>query len=310
MNTLGRLVIAAALGTAALAVQADPFYIDLNGLGGVGDPGGVGQKEDLTNCANCTSDVDELTLKYQSHTAITLSAAPIIIPNPLPDPPTVIPVITVGDVISTTGGYSVDGMAVNAITGLNPGGADMNFTSSPNGDADEWGITFDFSLLGKVASVVGGQLADVSYDSGTISLLLVEYLGGVISATNLMMDLIVTGSDLDNNSNLLIFGTLDFTSVNATYANMFNLQGGASCAGDITFDGIAACVPSMDFTFVLDQNLNDPVFEAYDFNANVLTVGGNHDGSLAFAVPEPGTLLLLGSALLGLAGARRLRKAS
>ncbi len=123
------------------------------------------------------------------------------------------------------------------------------------------------------------------------------------------MDLIVTGSDLDNNSNLLINGTLDFTGVAAAYVDMFNIQGGPSCAGDITFDGLAACNPPMDFSFVIDQNLNAPVFESFDPQTGIFTVGGNHDGSLRFDVPEPGTLFLLGSALFGMAGAARRKKA-
>jgi len=104
-----------------------------------------------------------------------------------------------------------------------------------------------------------------------------------------------------------VFGVLDFTGADATYADLFNIQGGQSCAGDISFDGLASCVPALDFTFVIDQNLNRPVFEGYDAVNNILTVGGNHDGSLAFNVPEPSTLLLFGVSLIGLAGKVRRR---
>lgn len=294
MNTLKQTLVASALTMSALTVQATPFYIDLDGTG-------VGNTfADVTNCATCTADANELTIKYQSHTAITLSAAPLAGP---------IPVITVGDDIVTTGGYSTDGFSVNAVTGLNPSGATYGFSNTAFAGSDDWGLTYDFNLIGDVASVnPDGSIGDVTYSSGTIEMLFTKFDGlGAVASTELAFTMNVTGSDLDNNSNLLIFGELDFTGAVATYADLFNIQGGQSCAGDISFDGLASCVPAMDFTFVIDQNLNAPAFEGYDAGTNVLTVGGNHDGSLTFNVPEPSTLFLFGVSLLGLAGKVRRR---
>jgi hypothetical protein len=294
MNIFKQTILASALSVTALSVQATPFYIDLAGTG-------VGNGfADATNCATCTSDANEMTIKYQSHTDIQLTAAPIM-GNP---------VITVGDSIVTTGGYFTDGFSVNAVTGLNPSGADYGFSNSAFAAANDWGLTFDFNISGEVASVnPDGSIGDVTYDNGTIDLLFVKFDGlGSVASTELAFTMDVTGSDLDNNSNLLIYGNLDFTGVNPGLYDLFNIQGGPSCAGDISFEGLANCTPPMEFTFVIDQNLNQPAVEDYDPNNNILTVGGNHDGSLAFNVPEPSILVLLGSAFFGLAGSLR-RKA-
>ncbi|WP_198243798.1 PEP-CTERM sorting domain-containing protein [methane-oxidizing endosymbiont of Gigantopelta aegis] len=290
MNFFKQTILVSTLSAAAMSVQATPFYIDLNGTG-------VGNGfSDATNCPTCTSDANELTVKYQSHTAIDLASAGGA-------------GLDVGDTLVTTGGYSTDGFSVNAVTGLNPSGADYGFSNTSFAAANDWGLTFEFNLIGQVASVINGtDVGDVIYNGGYIDMLFVKFDGlGGIASTEQAMRLNVTGSDLDNNSNLLIFGTLDFSlNTGNTYDSLFNIQGGASCAGDISFRGLAECVPALDFTFVIDQNLNQPSVES--LVGNILTVGGTHDGSLAFNVPEPSTLALLSSVLFGLGGALR-RKA-
>ena len=187
MNTLKQTLVASALTMSALTVQATPFYIDLAGTGVGNGP------VDATNCATCTADANELTIKYQSHTAITLTAAPVPAG----------PVVTVGDDIVTTGGYTTNGFSVNAVTGLNPSGQDYGFSNTAFGDTDEWGLTFDFNLIGDVASVNGdGSVGDVTYSSGTIEMLFTKFDGLGGTSTDLAFTMNVTGSDLSNNSNL------------------------------------------------------------------------------------------------------------
>jgi len=287
-NTLVALALA---GIGMSSAHAQSFYIDLGGAG-------VGNGFlDATNCAACTSDIDQLAFAYQSETLVTLGDA----------------TLDVGDSIVTTGGLNVGSFASNKVTSLIPSGAQYGFSSTSFATTDDWGLSFDMTLSGIVAETDGVSVSEVAYSGGIINIFLVKFDGlGNVSETINIMDLSVTGSDASNSSNFIITGTLNFDAVDTQpgfdYTDMFHFEGSA-CKGDNSFSAIAAC--PMNIGFSVDQNLDGARVRIGD-GTNGIALGealitGSHDGSLEFVstVPVPAAVWLFLSGFVGLFGIAR-----
>jgi len=286
MNLLNKTLLASSMLAVSLSASASAFYVDLFGTGvGLG-------AADVSNCPTCTNDKTEIDYSYQSRTDITLSVANTV---------------SLGDVINTTGGLNLGDLNsynFNRFSGFIPGDFSRGFTNDrTSATTNNWGLSLRFNLTGNIAGLAApGVVSEVSYSSGLVEIFLIKFdgLGGIASADNIF-DITVTGSDASNPSNFLVLGDVSFSG-GESYTDMFRSDT-AACLGNNSFFALAACTPPVKVAAQFDQNLNNA--NATLINPNLARIGGDHNGSLSFNVPEPSTLMLLGSALLGLSATRR-----
>lgn len=290
MNLLNKTLLASSMLAVSMSVSASKFYVDTAGTGigsGLGDP---------TNCATCTNDKDELTYQYVSATDITTSVANTI---------------SVGDSLVTKGGLDFTSQATlnssfdaNNFSAFNPTNVSRGYNSDrTNGNPLSWSLSFVFNLVGTVQAVSATDL-DLNYTGGIFEVYLATYsAAGDVSATNIF-DINITGSDASNGSNFLVFGEVGFSGNEpAIYQNMFH-DNVLSCGGSSSYFALVNCTPKLKVGARFDQNLDYPLIDLTSTPGHAL-IGGTHNGSLSFNVPEPTTLMLLGSALLGLSATRR-----
>ncbi|MBT1064861.1 PEP-CTERM sorting domain-containing protein [Bowmanella sp. Y26] len=294
-------------GTAA----ADPFYLDVGTAYGSVNVG---------NCATCTGNKDEATILYDSSTTI------IDVDNNG---------IDVGDTVITNGGLGVallPGMSnphpssafgsldSNLITGFNPSSTSNDYGISPDGS---WVVSFGFSNLTGVVSGFNGSVPLLSYGPGTINFYVSEMGGAQQNFMNVNVDF--GGPD---GLGTAIFGEVDFTGIGAMlslantdlrnlfhsathscngkdgFYDIWNECGAGSLGNDIMeifFDG------HFDTNVLLSQFAADAANNGQDGDDRYY-VSTNHDGSITFRVPEPGTLAMFGMSLLALGGLSRRRK--
>jgi hypothetical protein len=288
MNLLTKTLLAAAIAGAATQAYANQFYIDTAGTG-------VGRASayDPTVCATCSSLKNQATFSYQSQTTIFV------------DDPTNI----VGDPIQTFGGLAVGEFADNFIGSFIPASLSAGLTSDQgtiNDGIGFWGLSFSFDLLGEITAATGLLVEEVSYNSGLIEIFaMLDDGAGGLNAVNIF-DMSVTGSDNSNPSNFVVLGNISFSgNEDAAFADFFNLAG-VSCGASSSFTDLVNCVPPVEVSWRIDQNLDNEV--AIPGPDGTFIVAGDHDGSISFAastVPVPAPVLLMGVALIGMVGVRR-----
>tara|TARA_R110001583_G_scaffold14826_1_gene61703 strand:- start:5339 stop:6232 length:894 start_codon:yes stop_codon:yes gene_type:complete len=295
-----KLLLASALALTTTVAVADPIYLDVGF-----DFGG---NANFAVDGNTTGWVDQLTHLYQSESNIVDLDDSFDFVNASS-------LLTDGDTITTNGGFSdFDSLSQNLITGLNPSSNPFGGPSD-NAIGDDWGLTFTINNL--VGTIAGGANQFLNYTSGAINFFYYDTSMGATTDFIELFTINVTGSGLIA-SGSFIAGTLsDFGTdmvgdgADAVLAgNVFNSQlGGFKDYAD------SQTSPDLAINSLIDYNTEN--LQASDITLNgtdgdghaLVTINGQHDGSMTFSVPEPTSLAILGLGLLGFAASSRKKSA-